>query len=151
MKFSARFDIDSQADALFDSIADFSRFERMMMGRGATVTRIDPAQQQGIGMGWLIGFLWRGRSRDLRLEVTRFDRPERLSLAGHSDSLDIRIDATVIALSKSRSRLIFECEIRPRNMKARLMLQTAKLGKSQLDRKFERRVAEFLQEIQAAH
>ncbi|MDB6178834.1 hypothetical protein PAF17_15160 [Paracoccus sp. Z330] len=150
MKFSARFDVDSTAQELFDMIGDFPRFERMLMRRGANVSRIDPAQEPGTGMGWHIGFNWRGRNRDIRLEVTRHDRPEKLSLAGSSESLDISIDATVIALSRSRSRLIFETDIRPRNMKARLMLQTAKLGKPQLDRKFERRIAEFLDDMQAA-
>ena len=57
---------------------------------------------------------------------------------------------TVIALSRTRSRLIFETEIRPRNMKARLMLQTAKLAKPQLDRKFDRRIAEFISDLQQA-
>lgn len=150
MKFSARFDTDSTAEDLFDMLGDFPRFERMLMNRGASVSRVDPAQGSGVGTGWVIGFKWRGKVRSLRLEVTRHDRPEKLSMAGGSDSLDIAIDATVIALSRSRSRLIFETDIRPRNMKARLMLQTAKLGKPQLDRKFERRIAEFLDDLQTA-
>ena len=32
----------------------------------------------------------------------------------------------------------------PRGMKARLLLQTAKLGKSQLDRQFANRISEFV-------
>lgn len=150
MKFSTRYDTDCTADELFAVIGDFGRIERMLMRRGAEVARIDPAQEPGTGMGWQIGFDWRGRPRSLRLEVTRYDRPERLSMAGTSDALDINIDATVIALSRSRSRLIFETDIRPRNMKARLMLQTAKLAKPQLDRKFDRRVEEFLFDMKAA-
>ena len=43
-----------------------------------------------------------------------------------------------------RHFLIFETEVRPRNMKARLMLQTAKLGKAQLDRRFQRRIEDFV-------
>lgn len=150
MKFSTRHDADCTADELFDVIGDFGRIERMLIGRGAKVTRIDPAQEPGTGMGWQIGFDWRGRPRNLRLDVTRHDRPERLSMAGMSDALDITIDVTVIALSRTRSRLIFETEIRPRNMKARLMLQTAKLAKPQLDRKFDRRIAEFISDLQQA-
>lgn len=149
MKFSTRFDLDSTAEDLFSTIGDFGKLERMLMRRGASVTRIDPSQEPGTGMGWLFGFDWRGRPRSLRLEVTRFDRPEHLCLAGTSDALDIAMDATVIALSRTRSRLIFEAELRPRNMRARLMLQTAKLAKPQLDRKFERRLGEFLSDLRA--
>lgn len=71
-------------------------------------------------------------------------------MSGLSDSFDIVVDMTVVALGRNRSRLIFETEIRPRNMRARLMLQTAKLGKGQLDRKFTRRIDAFVAELQPA-
>ncbi|WP_252734098.1 hypothetical protein [Paracoccus marinaquae] len=150
MKFSTRFDVDDTADELFRAIADHHRLERMLMRRGARITRIDPALEPGAGIAWLIGFDWRGQPRNLRLDVTRHDRPERLSMAGMSDALEVVIDATVIALSRARSRLIFETTMQPRNMRARLMLQTAKLAKPQLDRKFERRIGEFLSDMRAA-
>lgn len=150
MKFSTRHDISGSADDLFATVSDLGRMERILMRRGASVRRVGPVRDAGVGMGWQIGFDWKGRARDLRLDVTRFDRPERLSMAGVSEALDIAIDATVIALSRSRSRLIFETEIRPRHMRARLMLQTAKLAKPQLDRRFERRIAQFLADMGAA-
>ena len=87
--------------------------------------------------------------RGLRLAVTRFDRPEQMMMAGHSDALDLTVVATVVALSRVKSRLIFETEVRPRNMKARLMLQTAKLGKAQLDRRFQRRIEDFVQQMRS--
>jgi len=147
MKFSTRIDTDLPADRLFDEIANFNTLERMMIGRGASVTRIDPSQEPGCGIGWNIGFDWRGKPRRLRLDVTRYDRPEQLTLAGRSDALDLSVVASGVALSRVRSRLILETEIRPRNMKARLMLQTAKLGKSQLDRRYERRIVEFVDQM----
>ena len=149
MKFSTRNDTDLAADALFDRFTDFARMERVLIARGASVKRIDPGQNPGMGMGWDIDFDWRGRARHLRLAVTRFDRPERVTMAGLSDAFDITIDCTVIALSRVRSRLIFETDIRPRNMRARLMLQTAKLGKTQLSQKFDRRITEFLTQLGA--
>lgn len=144
MKFSTRIDTDLPAERLFDAVGDFDALERLIIGRGASVTRIDPAQEPGITMGWRIDFDWRGKSRDLRLAVTRFDRPEQIAMAGRSDALDIAMLATIVALSRSKSRLIFETELKPRNMKARLMVQTAKLGKAQLDRRYARRIEEFV-------
>lgn len=150
MKFSTRFDIDSPAEDLFASIANFGRIERMLMRRGATVSRLDPAVQSGGMVGWQIVFDWRGKPRNLRLDVTRHDAPEHLSMTGTSEALDVAIDATVIALSRGRSRLIFEAELRPRTMKARLMMQTAKLAKPQLDRKFDRRIEDLLTDLRAS-
>ena len=151
MKFSTRIDTDLPADKLFEAIGDFDALERMLIGRGASVSRIDPSQDPGITMGWNVGFDWRGRRRDLRLAVTRFDRPEQVTMAGRSNALDLSVNATVVALSRVKSRLIFETEIKPRNMKARLMLQTAKLGKGQMDRKFQRRVEEFVTQMRGDH
>lgn len=149
MKFSTRIDTDLSGDRLFEVIGNFGALERMLIGRGASVSRIDPSVEPGIGMGWNIAFDWRGKPRRLRLAVTRFDRPEQMAMTGRSDALDLDISATVVALSGARSRLIFETEVKPRNMKARLMLQTAKLGKSQLDRRYQRRIEEFVQHMSA--
>lgn len=144
MKFSTRIDTDLPAERLFESIGDFETLERMLIGRGASVTRIDPSTDPSIGMGWNIRFDWRGKPRHLLLQVTRFDRPEQMAMVGRSDALDISINTNVVPLSRARSRLICETEIKPRNMRARLMLQTAKLGKGQLDRRYHRRIEEFV-------
>lgn len=149
MKFSTRIDTDLPAESLFEAIGNFDALERMMIARGASVSRIDPSTDPGIGMGWNVGFDWRGKPRRLRLAVTRFDRPEQMSMTGRSDALDLGLVATIVALSRAKSRLIFETEIKPRNMKARLMLQTAKLGKSQLDRRYERRIQEFVDQMRS--
>lgn len=149
MKFSTRIDIDRPAGDLFDTVANFDRIEHMLSRRGAAVARIDPAQDPGNGIGWDIGFDWRGQARQLRLVVTRHNRPDRMSMTGQSDSLDVEIDATVVALGRARSRLLFETELRPRNMRARLMMQTAKLAKPQLDQRYARRVADYLGDLSA--
>ncbi|MBK4215659.1 hypothetical protein JJJ17_06955 [Paracoccus caeni] len=147
MKFSTRIDTDDSATELFDLIGDFNRLERLMVRRGASVSRIDPAQDPGTALGWNLGFDWRGQPRKLRLQVTRFDRPDRISLAGTADAFDVGVEMTFVALSRSRSRLIFETELRPRNMRARLLVQTAKLAKPQLDKKFARRINDFLSQL----
>ncbi|WP_295043228.1 hypothetical protein [uncultured Paracoccus sp.] len=150
MKFSTRVDTDSSSADLFDLIGDFSRSERALTARGAHVRRIDPSQEPGTGLGWIIDFNWRGQRRTMRLDVTRFDRPSHITLDGRSDQFDLAINMTVVALSRVKSRLLFETEIRPRTMRARLLLQTAKLGKSQLDRKYAQRIADFLAHLRAA-
>ncbi|CAM3265271.1 hypothetical protein PANO111632_11095 [Paracoccus nototheniae] len=147
MKFSTRIDTDLPAERLFDSIGNFETLERMLIGRGASVSRIDPSNDPSIGMGWNIRFDWRGKPRHLRLAVTRFDRPEQMTMDGRSDALELAISASVVPLSRARSRLICETEVKPRNMRARLMLQTAKLGKGQLDRRYQRRIEEFVSQM----
>ena len=147
MKFSTRKDTELPAEQLFTALTDFERLERILSRRGAAVTRRDPAQQPVVGAGWEIGFDWRGRRRDLRLDVAEIAAPERLTLTGLSEAFDLTVGLTVVALSRQRSRVIFEAEVKPRNMRARLMLQTAKLGRAQIDRKFETGVSRLLEEL----
>ncbi len=144
MKFSTREDTHLPADALFAAISDFAHTERLLARRGAAVTRIDPSREPGAGMAWNILFDYNGRPRDLRLDVTRFDRPEGISLEGRTEPFDLLLNMNVIALTRAKSRLMFELDVKPRNMRARLMLQTAKLGKAQLDRRFAKRIAAYV-------
>ena len=147
MKFSTRRDTELTADQLFAAMTNFDRIERMLLRRRVAVTRIDTAQEPETDMGWNIRFDWRGRERDLRLQLVRLDRPERMSISGQSDAFDLALDMTVIALSRSRSRLIYEADIRPRNMRARLIIQTTRLGKAQIDKQYERGIARMVDEL----
>lgn len=142
MKFSTRHDVDVPAERLFDAVADFDRLERTLVRRGARVQRLDPAT--GSPMAWNVTFDWRGRARSMALAVTRFDRPEAIEMRGQAEAFDMSFDASVVALSRRRSRLLLTAKVRPRTMKARLLLQTAKLTKGRLDRNFSDRVREYV-------
>ncbi|MTH63669.1 hypothetical protein [Paracoccus shanxieyensis] len=149
MKFSTRQDTDLAAEVLFRAMSDFPRLERVLLRRGAAVRRIDGKPQPGLGNAWQITFDWRGKQRDLTLEVVRFTPGEQMVFSGQSDQFNVEIQTTVVALTRAKSRLIFEVDVQPRGMKARLMLQTAKLGKTQLDRKFAQRIGEFVDRLAA--
>lgn len=142
MKFSTRIDKEVTAERMFDALADFDRIERILMRRGVSVNRVDNISAGA--RAWDLAFDWRGQRRELRLVLVQFDRPERLALTGQSTPFDLRIDLSVVSLALQRSRLIFEIEVKPRNMRARLALQTAKLGKAQIDRKIAKKVEGFV-------
>lgn len=147
MKFSTRIDFDKPVADLFDLVSDFDRLEHVLARQRATARRLDPSAHSGARLCWEITFKWRGQRRLLRVEVTGCDRPERVAMRGLSDALELVIDVQTLALSRARSRLILETDVRPRNMRTRLMLQTARLAKGQLDRRYERRVADFIGQI----
>lgn len=149
MKFSTRVDRGITAEQLFDSVADFDRLEQMLTRRGVVVSRVNNISS-GTARAWDVGFDWRGQRRELRMLLVQYDRPEKLAYTGQSQSFELRLDLTVVALSRQKSRLIFELEVKPRNMRARLALQTAKLGKAQIDRRVADRVAGFVDDAIAA-
>ena len=147
MKFSTRQDTDLPAEALFAAISNFDAIARMLTRRGAVVRLQNATELPETGMSWLIGFDFRGRSRELALELTEYQPPEVIQFKGSSDQFDLGLRMTVVALTRTKSRLIFETDAQPRGMKARLLLQTAKLGKPQLDRKFALRIAELVNDL----
>lgn len=140
MKFSTRVNSSSTAEQLFDRVTDFSRLEQMLIKNKVSVSRINPADEPGAGMAWKLAFDWRSKTHVLRLDVRRFDRPDVVFITGTSDLFDLLITITVFGLTQTRSRLIFETEVLPRNMRARVIIQTAKLAKGRLDRRYEQRI-----------
>mgnify|MGYP002712920617 CR=1 FL=1 len=98
-------------------------------------------------MAWDVAFDLRGKRREMRLSVAQFDRPEKVVILGDAESLALTVEMTVIALTPAKSRVIFELEARPQTIRARLMLQTAKLGKAQLDRRYQRRIEDFVHQM----
>ncbi len=150
MKFSTRQDTDLPAEALFAAISNFDAIARMLTRRGAVVRLQNATELPETGMSWLIGFDFRGRSRELTMELTAYQPPELIQFRGHSEQFELTVRMTVVGLTRSKSRLIFETDAQPRGMKARLLLQTAKLGKPQLDRKFAERIGDFVNSLSAS-
>ena len=148
MKFSTRKDIEAPARFVFDQLADFGTFERAAMRRGITLRRLDTLTEPGAGMSWDIGFRFRGKPRQMLVDIRRFEPPELLEYAGQSNSFDATMALQVTALSRSRTRFSVALELKPRTLRARLLLQSAKLGKSRLDRKFDERVGHFASDIE---
>ncbi len=145
MKFSARKDVDMTAQALFRALSDFDRLERIVRRNRAEVTALDPGVEGT--KAWDISFDWRGKRRVARFALTRHDPDEALRLNGSSESFDIVLDLTIVALTRARSRVVCEVNLRPRTMKARLLIQTAKLSKGSLDSRFAQGVDRLVEQM----
>lgn len=148
MKFSNRVDVAAPAEFVFDQLADFATFERAALRKGISLRRLDTLKVPGAGMSWDIGFKLRGRPRQLIADIRHFERPERLDYEGTSQGFQLTLTLGLMALSKTRTRLNTGLEIRPRTLGARLLLQSAKLGRSNLERRFDERVQGFAREIE---
>ncbi|MDV7270329.1 SRPBCC family protein [Thioclava sp. A2] len=148
MKFSTRTDIAAPQDFVFDQLADFASFERAAMRRGIKLSRLDTLQAPAAGMSWDVAFRLRGKERQVVVDVRRFERSSALEFAGTSSSFELRLTLTVVAVAPGRARLQVELEVKPRTLAARLMIQSAKIGRKTLDRKFDDRVATFGTEIE---
>ena len=151
MKFSAREDIEAPIDHVFERASDFAGFERSAMRRGADVQRLDAGTTAGVGSTWKVAFDFRGRRRDVTAKIVSFDPPNGFTAEATSGGLDSITTLELLPLSPRRTRMSFAIELKPTSLSARLMLQSLKLAKQSLSKRFKKRVAEFAQDIEDRH
>lgn len=151
MKFSTREDVDVPIEQVFDLICDFDSYERSAMRRGAQVQRLDSLTTPGVGMKWGAAFKMRGKMRDLEMEMTRFDRPNEMCVLSKTGGVNGAGQIELLALSRGRTRVSVEFELKPTTLSARLLVQSMKLAKNSLTKRFKMRVTEYGQHIEERH
>ncbi|MBQ0766899.1 MAG: SRPBCC family protein [Sulfitobacter litoralis] len=147
MKFSTKEDIDAPIDAVFEMLCEFDQFERAAMRRGAEVQRVDQLAEPGVGMLWEAAFDMRGKRRALQVEMDRFERPTEMKLETRSQGLTGDMSFDLVALSRSRTRIMVALDLKPQNLSARLLVQSLKLAKNALTKKFKKRVGDYAKDM----
>ncbi len=151
MKFSTKEDIEAPVEAVFDMLCNFESYERAAMRRGAEVQRVDDLALPGIGMKWQTTFELRGKRREMEIEMIRFERPTEMILESRSTSVVALMTLELMALSRSRTRILVALDIKPQNLSARLLVQSFKLAKTSLTKKYKLRVAEYAKSLEERH
>lgn len=148
MKLSTNEDINAPVEAVFDMFCDFEVFERAAVKRGAQVRRADSMTTPGPGMMWHAAFDLRGKRRQIEVEMVIFDRPSEILLESTSPGLLGTTTFEMTALSRDRTRVRVSLEIKPLTLSTRLLVQSLKLAKNSLTRKFKLRVAEHAKSME---
>ena len=151
MKLSTREDMAVPVEVAFDAISDFEEFERRAMRRGADVSRTDPPSGPGLGSTWDATFSFRGKQREIVAEMELFDPPNSILLRSRVGGLRAVFDVTLVALSPQKTRMVVGLEFTANNLSARLLVQSLKLAKAALSKRFERAVSEFAVGVERAH
>jgi len=151
MKFSTKEDVEAPIDAVFEMLCDFETFERAAMRRGAEVQRTDNKPVPGVGVGWRSAFNMRGKRRQVDIELITFEKPSEMEFECTSQGLLTLMSIELVALSKNRTRIMMTLDIKPLNLSARLLVQSLKLAKSSLTKKYKLRIAEFAKTLEERH
>ena len=118
MKFSAREDIDAPIESVFEAVSDFDAFERRKVA-------------------------WRGRVYDVDAELVALEPGEGYTIESRSNGIESSGVVELVALSKTRTRMFVSIDLRPVTLSARLLVQSLRLAKGNLSRRFKTRVHEF--------
>jgi carbon monoxide dehydrogenase subunit G len=151
MKFSTNEDVDAPVDVVFEALCDFDRAERAAIRRGAEVRRIDTLKAPAVGMTWDARFNFRGREREVQVELTRLERPHVLIFDSVSPSMTGQMHLDLTAIAKGRTRMKVGIEIKPLNLSARLLVQSLRLAKYSLTKRYKQRVAQYARMLEEQH
>jgi len=58
------------------------------------------------------------------------------------------MNCELVALSRNRTRMLVELEMKPKNIGSRLFIQSLKLAKTSLNKRFKTRVAEYVSTVE---
>ena len=137
MKLTTRQDIEAPLDVVYARLTDFDHFERMAMRRGAEVERTDSLKTPGPGMAWRLRFAYRGKPRKVMVRFTDGEPESHLEMGFESPSIEGMTRIELVALSARRTRLALVSEVRPKTLAARLVLQSMRLAKGRIQRKYD--------------
>ncbi|WP_376874628.1 SRPBCC family protein [Albirhodobacter sp. R86504] len=149
MQFSSQQDILAPIERAFDILSDFNQIETIARGRKIDVKRLDNLTQAGVGLSWDISFKMRGKRRELIVDLVEFTRPDTLAFSGVSSSFEIEANVVLTEVTPMKTRMKIVTSIAPRSLGARLMIQSAKLGKTSLNKKYDKRIKAFADAITA--
>lgn len=148
MKFSGREDIEAPVEAVFEMVSEFESFERSAIRRGIEVQRVDETAPKGVGMAWDSRFTLRGSQRELHLVLKQYEPPSLMRFESFSKGVNGVATVELLALSPRRTRLGFDLELKANSLAARLVLQSMKLARRNLERRFKLRMAEFAKDLE---
>lgn len=147
MKFASKEDIEAPIDQVFRMVSDFDNLERQAMRRGADIRRMGAAEK-GVGMEWLAKFAFRGREREVKIEIVEYEPPHSIVADSVSGGLEAECRIDLVALSRRRTRLSVELELKPQTLSARLLVQSLKLAKGRMTKRFHLRMAEYARDLE---
>lgn len=148
MKFSTKEDIEAPIAHVFAKVSDFDSFENSARRRGAEISRTDDKEDAGVGMCWDVAFLMRGKQRKIEIELDGYDTPNTMEFISRSKGLGGVMIVDLVALSRGRTRLGLTLELKPQTLSARLLVQSLKLARGNLNKRFHLRVADYAKDME---
>ncbi len=148
MKLATKKDIEAPIAKVWAALSDHEAWERSAMRRGVDVVRTDKLANPGPGMSWTSRFAYRARTRKADMKLTEMTGPGLLAFTLASDAVDVATKVELIEMSARRTRMHLTSEVKPRSLGARLFLQSLRLARAKVDRKFDAKVGQLALELE---
>jgi carbon monoxide dehydrogenase subunit G len=148
MILASKHDIEAPSADVFKALTDFDHWERASLRRGADVHRTDDLTKLGVGMQWQTRFAFRGKTRDVEVLLRELAAKQLIVFNAKSKMIEGDIRFEIVEMSTKRTRLNVTVDIKPVTLGARLFLQSLRLARQRVDKKFSQRVAQLALDIE---
>lgn len=148
MRLNTSQDIDAPIEFVFEKVADFSSFEMLLMNAGANISRTDDLSEIAQGMAWHVDGTFRGKQREIDVELENLKRPEKLKFLCETENMKAVAKVELEELSADQTRMTLLIEPEAKNISARLILQSMKLAKRSIENRVKNRLTKFSNKIE---
>lgn len=148
MKLTAKEDVEAPIGFIYAALTDFGMWEGAAMRRGAEVDRLDRLRKAGPGMEWLVGFVYRGKRRQVNLKLLAMTLDQSLSFNCTAQPAEAALKLDLAEMGPRRTRVTVNLEIKPRTLAARLFVQSLRLAKAKVTRRFSLRLSQIGKDIE---
>ncbi|WP_128253332.1 SRPBCC family protein [Falsirhodobacter deserti] len=145
MKFTSTGDINAPTEYVFARMSDFEAWERSIRKRNTVATRSPGPIQPGTT--WNAQFRLRGAMRNMTVTLVSVDPGRQIRLALADPSLDVDIVLDLLALAPEQSRVVATLDLRPRNLTARLLVQSLRLARTKVQGQLDQRIAQWARNV----
>ncbi|WP_420569336.1 SRPBCC family protein [Thalassovita sp.] len=151
MDISSKVDVDAPAKYIFDCLSDFQTFEKAALRRGADVQRVDELDALDVGACWEVSFTFRGKTRDVNVELTEFAAPELACYTASGQGISATMRIELVPMSKNRTRMTNTVNMEAKTLPARLLLQSVKLARGQVEKRLDGMMEDFGRQLAQRH
>ncbi|CTQ33716.1 SRPBCC family protein [Jannaschia rubra] len=147
MKFVATEDISAPIDRVWSRVSDIEGFEMRLRSRVDGLTRTPPGPPAE-GTTWTGRADVMGKKREMKVVLGQMQAPARLEAEAATDGMAVTLDVELAELGPRLTRMTVTTEARARSLTARLMLQSAKMARQSMAKRYRTRVADFAAKVE---
>lgn len=143
MEFTSKEDIEAPLSDVFAFLSEFESFERSAIRRGIDVKRIGDVDRPLDGLAWEVDFKLRGKERHMRINLIKYQPDTTIRFEAKGSGILSYFELDLIALSPRRTRMSANLKTQAQSLSARLFLQSLKLAKKNLGKRYKLKVADY--------